>query len=616
MTDNRSLSAPTLATSFTIEHMKELDFLKTYGSVSPLTANEEQILDDIAAAGFARKDGPAYVYLSVTDKYRDNRQTEQSDAVRMAERPENSHMMSGPILKAPERVDDAAVAPPIPPVAAYPNLEGIAGWLAFFSLSLVFSPVFMAWSVFQNVMLLAGHPAPDLATALAIENFLLIAIIIFQIFVAVNFFQCRSTAPKLVIALLVTQGLFTLIDLVLCTSVLKASLDASGIVRSLVYVGVWIPYFLMSKRVKATFVRGGTMSTDADSLPRYVNPVPTVIRPEAKNKCTGFSPDKGARAHADERLLSNPLSAGPRAGNTPKLHPDPHRRQLSWSAKFAIFVAAFIAILTALWIAGGNPSETTIFAQSSPAVVQVVVQDRQGKTVSSGSGFLVSRGGLFATNYHVIEKAHSRHVVLADNTKLTVVGVTSLDKEADLAIVKVAEHLVARPLELAGPDVPSVGTKVFAIGNPLGLANSMSDGLVSGIRKVGQIAMIQTSAPISVGSSGGPLLGPDGKVVGVTTFLFKEGQNLNFAVPASCVASLLHRAKGEGQENQMPLVRRLDAIACTDRGQALLAKGKYDEAIEEYDKAAPIRSRKHTGSRQAWYLLVGQVGLRPRDQGL
>jgi hypothetical protein len=211
-------------------------------------------------------------------------------------------------------------------------------------------------------------------------------------------------------------------------------------------------------------------------------------------------------------------------------------------------------------------SPDALFAQASPAVVKVVVQDREGQDVRTGSGFLVSRTGLIATNYHVVAKAHAVQVVFADKTKVPVTGATALDEEGDLAIVKLGWWTgqgSVQPLELAGADLPPVGTKVYAIGTPLGrFANTLSDGLISAHRETGTVplrprmpAMLQTTAPISHGSSGGPLLTADGKVVGVTTLTFRDfgGENLNLAVPASNIRTLLLRSENESQLTRFPL---------------------------------------------------------------
>ena len=168
-----------------------------------------------------------------------------------------------------------------------------------------------------------------------------------------------------------------------------------------------------------------------------------------------------------------------------------------------------------------SPDE--IFTQASPAVVKIVMQDADGIRIGQGSGFLVDERGLVATNYHVVQKVHSAYVVLPDDTNVAVLGVTALDKAVDIAIVRLAHGIEARPLELAPFELLPIGTKVYAIGNPLGLSNTLSDGIVSGFRKLARFPVIQTTAPISPGSSGGPLLRADGKVAGVTTFVFKEG---------------------------------------------------------------------------------------------
>ena len=224
-----------------------------------------------------------------------------------------------------------------------------------------------------------------------------------------------------------------------------------------------------------------------------------------------------------------------------------------------------------------------IFARSSAAVVQVVVEDNQGHTTATGSGFVVSKNGLIATNYHVMANAQTAHVVLADQTTLPVLGAAAAEDTFDLAIIKVAGPMSVEPLVLAGNGLPRVGAKVYAIGNPLGLERTLSDGLVSGLREIDGVTVIRTSAPISPGSSGGPLLAEDGRVVGVTTFGFKGGQNLNFAIPASCVARLLLECKGDTVLKQFPLVPQPDSSAHIKRRNGLMAQ--QDKAIRDYNEA-------------------------------
>ena len=132
-------------------------------------------------------------------------------------------------------------------------------------------------------------------------------------------------------------------------------------------------------------------------------------------------------------------------------------------------------------------------------------------------GFLISSNGLLVTNFHVIEDAHFASILLASNTTFFVEGVAATDQDNDLALLKInGTELPFLLLDKGDP--PKVGTRVYAIGNPQGLTNTFSEGLVSAIRAdEDQVRRIQTTAAISPGSSGGPLIGPDGKVVGVTT---------------------------------------------------------------------------------------------------
>jgi len=205
-------------------------------------------------------------------------------------------------------------------------------------------------------------------------------------------------------------------------------------------------------------------------------------------------------------------------------------------------------------------SAEELFARCSPAVVKVEVRDGKGESVGAGTGFLVDANGrLIATNYHVVRNAHSVKIVLTHGRKLSVTGALAFDEDCDIAILKVEEWTSIKPLDLADGALPPIGTKVFAIGNPLGLTQTLSDGLVSGHRAVGTTAnrpkmprLIQTTAPISPGSSGGPLIGADGKVIGVTTS-FAKGQNLNFAVPASHVARLLLDCDDDTPITRFPL---------------------------------------------------------------
>lgn len=189
-------------------------------------------------------------------------------------------------------------------------------------------------------------------------------------------------------------------------------------------------------------------------------------------------------------------------------------------------------------------SASELYKRTSPCSIRVENYDRNGKLAASGSGFLVSPDGQVVTNLHVIRGADTATVRLSSGAKKAVRGVLRLDKAHDLAVLDI-DGSGHDYLQLSAAK-PAVGTRVYAIGNPLGLTGTLSEGVVSGYPKLDGVLYIQTTAAISRGSSGGPLLSADGTVVGITTAYLRGGQNLNLAVPASTINSLLN-------EKQQPL---------------------------------------------------------------
>jgi len=166
-----------------------------------------------------------------------------------------------------------------------------------------------------------------------------------------------------------------------------------------------------------------------------------------------------------------------------------------------------------------------IAASALPAVVTMRTDQ------SLGTGFVVRPDGWIATNLHVVVGGPRVKVTLRDGRDLDVVEVLNASTNYDLALVRVeAKGLPA--LKLGDSDAMRPGDSVVAIGNPMGLEDTVSNGLVSGRRKVDSgFEVLQVSAPISPGSSGGPLINDRGEVIGIATRVLTQGQNLNFAVP-------------------------------------------------------------------------------------
>lgn len=194
-----------------------------------------------------------------------------------------------------------------------------------------------------------------------------------------------------------------------------------------------------------------------------------------------------------------------------------------------------------------------------PSVVLLMMQDQHGQPLAMASGFVV-RDGIVATNLHAIEGAGSADASLVDTKPrgdekarpkedwrsdpriYSVKGVVASDPEHDLVLLSV-DGLEAAPLTVADSEQVAIGDAVYVVGNPQGLEGTFSAGIVSGIRKVGEDSLLQITAPISPGSSGGPVLNAKGEVIGVAVATFKGGQNLNFAIPSQYLLALIPAIK-------------------------------------------------------------------------
>lgn len=170
-----------------------------------------------------------------------------------------------------------------------------------------------------------------------------------------------------------------------------------------------------------------------------------------------------------------------------------------------------------------------LYKKAKFSVVLIEVLDTDGNS-ASGSGFYIDDGKKIVTNSHVIEKANKIKVIDSNGVEKIVRHVSFFSKARDLAVISLFE--AGKPLDIANK-IPEVGESVVTIGNPRGLESTLSTGIVSGIRRIEGVTLIQTTTPISPGSSGGPLMSLDGKVIGITTFYLKESQNVNFAIAAT-----------------------------------------------------------------------------------
>src|SRR5258708_13051863 len=208
---------------------------------------------------------------------------------------------------------------------------------------------------------------------------------------------------------------------------------------------------------------------------------------------------------------------------------------------FATKLASLTLIVAGVIAAQSAPPRKDIpaIAKAANGAIVTIITAVNDRPVAQGTGFLVSADGVIVTNYHVIETGNIAIVKFPDDTAFPVEGVLASDKVRDLAIIKIHGETF-RTLALGDSDDIQVGEEVVAIGNPLSLESTVSNGIISGVRTSKELGQfLQTTAPISPGSSGGPLFNMRGEVVGINTLYLEGGENLNFAIPIDDAKRLL-----------------------------------------------------------------------------
>ncbi len=164
------------------------------------------------------------------------------------------------------------------------------------------------------------------------------------------------------------------------------------------------------------------------------------------------------------------------------------------------------------------------------SIVMISVHESDGGVKSSGSGIMIGKDGYILTNCHVIAGGSFYSVRIEDDNEIyTTDELIKYNSDLDMAIIRINRKL--NPLHIYdGKQKLARGQKVVAIGSPLGLFNSVSDGIISGFRTIKDESMIQFTAPISPGSSGGAVLNMQGELIGISTAGIDNGQNINLAV--------------------------------------------------------------------------------------
>lgn len=206
-----------------------------------------------------------------------------------------------------------------------------------------------------------------------------------------------------------------------------------------------------------------------------------------------------------------------------------------------------------------------IAQQTLPSTVLLVMSNSDTEEIKSGSGFFIAED-IVVTNFHVVKETTEGYAKIYGQDKIyKILGVVGIDEKNDLALLKI-KGIKGKPLKLNTDDSVAIGDEVFAVGNPKGLEGTFSQGIISSIRKTGKFNLLQITASISAGSSGGAVLNDKGEVIGVAVGAIESGQSLNFAIPVSLLRPLISDQKllkslasnATVAENKVQPIRKID----------------------------------------------------------
>jgi tetratricopeptide (TPR) repeat protein len=281
----------------------------------------------------------------------------------------------------------------------------------------------------------------------------------------------------------------------------------------------------------------------------------------------------------------------------------------------------FLSLVPLLGCAAGDlrleKPLSALVADVQPSVVTIQTLDPRNEPQGLGTGFFIGDQGHLITNFHVMENAYSAKVRTPGGHTYPVSGVLGEDRAVDLIMLAVdlpADE--SRGLKLSEA-TPAIADRVVVVGSPLGLEQTVSEGIVSAVREVPGVGPIfQLSAPISRGSSGSPVMDRRGRVIGVVSFQAQAGQNLNFAVSAAKILALETRPEPlpmaewalERTTHQPGAAREL-----CQKGLTFAIRGEYKEALSYYREAA----ERSPGDATAWYGLGNcYVGLEQPEEAV
>ena len=198
--------------------------------------------------------------------------------------------------------------------------------------------------------------------------------------------------------------------------------------------------------------------------------------------------------------------------------------------KTTMLFLLFLFIVLHLFVSSAFATPLSkLYKQTQPSVVTVFTQNAEGKASGQGSGVAVL-DGLVVTNCHVLKKA--KYILLSNGDKIAAATIWGGLPEEDICLLQPI-MVQFPPAKIGDPTAVSVGDEIFTIGSPVTQELTMSTGIISQIKSNGKL--LQTNAAMSVGSSGGGMFNDAGQLIGITTYVMENAQNINFAIAASLV---------------------------------------------------------------------------------
>ena len=199
-------------------------------------------------------------------------------------------------------------------------------------------------------------------------------------------------------------------------------------------------------------------------------------------------------------------------------------------------LTSFNLLLTLLLLSATTQAQfSKLVAAKEKAIFQIQTFTEFGLQEASGTGFFIDKEGTGITALHVLEDARFAFIKDNDGHKYPIEKIIGISEKSDLVQFKVNTSGQEVPFLAVNQSLPVKGAEVFTIGNPQGFSSTVSKGIVSSLIKKRGIDIIQTTAPISQGSSGGPLMDVKGRVIGVISYFMDGAQNLNFAYSIDCI---------------------------------------------------------------------------------